>query len=558
MQIIQQRYAVVPIDSVQPHPRNVRRGDLEQIAKSQAENGFFGACLVQESSGHICIGNHRWRAWKSLGMTEIAVLYAEISDRQARKFLLADNATSDAATYDLQGLAKELQELQDDDDLQGSGYDDSDVTALLQQVAADEAATRGRNGDDEGTGARGPGLADRFLVPPFTVLDARQGYWQDRKRQWIALGIKGELGREAPDAQTQAAPVGAGGLSEQLAPRARAGRGEAFDVAGRTDAQSAVGNWQHNAPNDTAGRGARAPRPGGKGATAPAAPFGTPYGGGDAWRSSAKPPGAAFRPPEGEYEYPVDQLQKASGTSIFDPVLCELVYRWFCPPRGHVLDPFAGEGTKGIVAAWLDRRYTAVELRAEQIAANDKQWREIAKRRPDSVAPQWIKGDSAKIGQLLPEAPAAYDLVFTSPPYYDLEIYSQSEKDGSAFETYEKFIEWYREIFRQCVARLADDRFLVVKIGDVRDRKSGAYRNFLGDNIRCFLDLGLSYWNEAVLITAVGSMPVRAKRPFEGSRKLCRGHQNVLVFVKGNAERAAAAIGTVEVPGELVEPEAAE
>ncbi len=38
-------------------------------------------------------------------------------------------------------------------------------------------------------------LADRFGVPPFSVLDARQGYWQARKRQWLKLGIKSELGR---------------------------------------------------------------------------------------------------------------------------------------------------------------------------------------------------------------------------------------------------------------------------------------------------------------------------------------------------------------------------
>jgi hypothetical protein len=38
-------------------------------------------------------------------------------------------------------------------------------------------------------------LAERFLVPPFSVLDARQGYWQARKSAWIALGIQSELGR---------------------------------------------------------------------------------------------------------------------------------------------------------------------------------------------------------------------------------------------------------------------------------------------------------------------------------------------------------------------------
>lgn len=42
-------------------------------------------------------------------------------------------------------------------------------------------------------------LTERFIVPPFTVLDTRQGYWQDRKRAWIALGIKSELGRGGGD-----------------------------------------------------------------------------------------------------------------------------------------------------------------------------------------------------------------------------------------------------------------------------------------------------------------------------------------------------------------------
>jgi hypothetical protein len=38
-------------------------------------------------------------------------------------------------------------------------------------------------------------LSDRFLIPPFSVLNAREGWWQERKRFWLSLGIKSELGR---------------------------------------------------------------------------------------------------------------------------------------------------------------------------------------------------------------------------------------------------------------------------------------------------------------------------------------------------------------------------
>ena len=38
-------------------------------------------------------------------------------------------------------------------------------------------------------------LGDEFIVPPFSVLNAREGWWQERKRKWLALGIQSELGR---------------------------------------------------------------------------------------------------------------------------------------------------------------------------------------------------------------------------------------------------------------------------------------------------------------------------------------------------------------------------
>lgn len=36
-------------------------------------------------------------------------------------------------------------------------------------------------------------LNARYIVPPFSVLDTKQGYWQNRKRQWLKLGIKSDL-----------------------------------------------------------------------------------------------------------------------------------------------------------------------------------------------------------------------------------------------------------------------------------------------------------------------------------------------------------------------------
>jgi len=42
--------------------------------------------------------------------------------------------------------------------------------------------------------ASGP-VAELFTLPPFTILDARSGEWQERKRAWLAMGIRSEVGR---------------------------------------------------------------------------------------------------------------------------------------------------------------------------------------------------------------------------------------------------------------------------------------------------------------------------------------------------------------------------
>ncbi len=231
----------------------------------------------------------------------------------------------------------------------------------------------------------------------------------------------------------------------------------------------------------------------------------------------------------------------ASGTSIFDPVLCELVYRWFCPLGGLVLDPFAGGSVRGIVAAKLGRGYIGHELSARQVAANRQQADDICGG--DAIVPAWIVGDSRNIDKTCADVDA--DFVFSCPPYADLEVYSDDPADLSTL-AYDDFRDAYFEIVAKACVRLKPDRFACFVVGEVRDRR-GNYYNFVGDTVEAFKAAGLSYYNEAILITAVGSLPIRAGRQFTSGRKLGKTHQNVLVFVKGDGKRAAQACGVVDV-----------
>jgi len=239
------------------------------------------------------------------------------------------------------------------------------------------------------------------------------------------------------------------------------------------------------------------------------------------------------------------QETDTSGTSIFDPVLCEIAYRWFCPPGGIVLDPFAGGSVRGIVAAMLGREYVGIELRSEQVKANEGQRSIICSDAPIT----WLCGDSTDLATLYPKGDV--DFIFTCPPYADLEVYSDDPRDLSAMK-YGDFVEAYRKIISLSCDRLKEDRFAMIIVGDIRDKK-GIYRNFPGDTIDAFQSAGLKLYNEAILVTAVGSLPIRAGGQFRATRKLGKTHQNVYVFVKGNPKKATKAIGPVACGDAAVE-----
>lgn len=231
-----------------------------------------------------------------------------------------------------------------------------------------------------------------------------------------------------------------------------------------------------------------------------------------------------------------------TGTSVFDPVLTELCYAWFSRPGDTVIDPFAGGSVRGVVASVMGRSYTGVELRAEQVAANVEQGKALC-----SEQPVWVTGDSARLDELV-EADG-FDFMLTCPPYADLEVYSDDPADISNMP-WERFLEAYEAILSKAAAKLADDRFAVVVIGDVRDKR-GFYRNLPGITTEIMGRAGAGYYNEAVLVTPAGSLPIRAGKQFKASRKLGKTHQNVLVYCKGDPRRAAGRLGDVLLPDDL-------
>ncbi len=280
-------------------------------------------------------------------------------------------------------------------------------------------------------------LRDKFMEPPFSVLDTRTSSWQNRKKLWIGKGLKSEVGRK--ENLTHVMPM------------------KSYDAENMAE----------------------------------------------------------------EYY----EKGKETGTSVFDPSLTELMYKWFCPENGAILDPFAGGSVRGVVANYLGYKYSGIELRQEQVDSNREQALNIL---PIENQPQWYCGDSEKL--LDDKWNLKFDFLFSCPPYANLEVYSDLPDDLSNMD-YKDFLTKYCSIIKKSLELLKSNSYACFVVGDVRD-KQGYYLDFISDTKKAFINSGAKLYNEAILLNSVGTASMRANRIFSAGQKLVKIHQNVLIFKK--------------------------
>ena len=749
------------LKSLKSDHKNARKRTDKSASLIKESLERFGAArsIVIDEDNRILAGNGTVEGAKSAGIKNVRVIETDgqeiiavkrtgLSEEEKVGLALADNRTADLAEWDL----LMLQQLADEQDI-SPWFEQDDLNELLG--TEDEFSAKRPQGDPRK-------LSDLFGVVPFSVLNAREGWWQERKRSWIALGIQSDLGRE-------------GNLLKMS------------DTVLQPD--EALRNLKKTLESKNIGSQSNS--------------------------IQAAIPGYYTKKNAGMTDEEIVQefLEKgssiASGTSIFDPVLAELAYNWFSPADGVIIDPFAGGSVRGIVASKLGRKYYGVDLRKEQVEANQEQAKLICQEQKDCfqlqvskydeltpveehggylvkrddlfsvgginggkvrtcwnlaqgakglvtagsrespqvnivahiakalnipcrvhtpegevspevdqavklgaelfqhpfgvnnvikkrakddaletgfkeipfgmeckeaviatknqvanippetkrivipvgsgmslcgllhglkeknlnipvlgvrvgadplkrlnqyapkgwesmvelvdsgidyhdhaselklgdltldpvyeakclpflkkgdllwvvgirktsipsqvVSPIWHAGDSRDIHEILADKKA--NMIFSCPPYADLEVYSDDPKDISN-QSYEDFLSSYREIIVKACTLLEDDSFACFVVGEVRDKK-GVYRNFVADTIQAFIDAGLDYYNEAILITPIGTLAIRSGRTFAATRKLGKTHQNVLVFVKGDPRKATQKCG----PCEFKDPETLE
>ena len=412
---------------VRVDPNNYRQHpdkNKRLIKRSLRENGA-GRSIVVDNTGASIGGSGVLEQAEALGLKQrivetdgselVVVVRKDIApdDPRRKQLALADNATTDQSVWDIEALAANF----NTEELASWDIELPQVDGVASDLAGSaKDAARAK-------------LADKFLVPPFSVLDTRKGEWANRKRAWNALmGDDGES------------------------------REEKLGIGSITDAQDKYGK-------------------------------------------------VGF-----------------TTVSILDAVLAEIICMWFTPSgRCRICDPFAGDSVFGFVSSYLGHQFTGIELRQEQAELNASRVRGMEAR--------YICDDGQNIAKHL--EPESQDLVFSCPPYFDLEHYSDLPNDASNQKEYGGFLQILDNALTGAVACLKNNRFAVVVMSNVRGGKDGAYYDICSDITRIMQRNGLMLYNEIILLNLCGTAQIRAAHQMR-NRKVVRIHQEVLVYYKGD------------------------
>jgi DNA modification methylase len=294
-------------------------------------------------------------------------------------------------------------------------------------------------------------LSEKFIVPPFSILDTRQGYWQERKRFWREL-------------------INDNGESR-------------FESMG-------------------------------------------------------------YFNPEYKEKNNLQTGFKSIGQSVslLDPVLSEIINNWFGLPNSKTFDCFAGDSVFGYVSSYLGNQFTGIELRKEQADLNNK--------RIKGFNSKYICDDGQNVLKHIEKN--SQDLLFSCPPYFNLEVYSDLKNDASNQKEYRDFLKILENAFTDSIKCLKENRFAVIVVGDIRDKK-GAYRRFVDDIKDIFKINNTILYNSLILIEQIGTKAMTVNKSMD-NRKIGKCHQNVLVFFKGDPKKIKEIYPKIEYASEDLEP----
>ena len=165
---------------------------MSLLEKSISEYGL-GRSILVDKNNKIIAGNGVSETAGNLGLEDIIIVPTDgtklvvvkredidLDSKEGRSLALSDNAV---ANVNLEWDEDNVKDISEEWNIDSKDWGvDIEKEFNLTDVENNIKAKK---------------LSDRFIIPPFSVLDTKQVIWQQRKNYWMSSGIKSEVGRNA-------------------------------------------------------------------------------------------------------------------------------------------------------------------------------------------------------------------------------------------------------------------------------------------------------------------------------------------------------------------------
>ncbi len=248
-------------------------------------------------------------------------------------------------------------------------------------------------------------------------------------------------------------------------------------------------------------------------------------------------PTSVYRPPSGSEwdeligdELDVANTDKGIGVgdsqkfSTFNPNMAEVIVRYWSNPGDRVVDPFSGRSTRAVVTCALGRHYEGYEV-VQETADRTRERAQLFAQEHGVTATVHLADGVCMANTMDSSA----DLVFTCPPYQQVERYKSVPGQLSDIKDYTLFENTICLAATHIYRVLKPGRFAVWVVADWR--RDGKLVLFHKDSIDAFEHAGF-VTHDIIIMENISPYTSKLAATAAARRFTAKTHEYVLVFRK--------------------------
>lgn len=184
-----------------------------------------------------------------------------------------------------------------------------------------------------------------------------------------------------------------------------------------------------------------------------------------------------------------------SGLSTFPPDLVRRSVLFYSKENDTVLDPFAGHNSRMQMTHYLNRNYIGYDVSHKFMEFNRSVAEKILKNNVFSGSNTITLKENSS--ENIDEPDNSVDFIFTSPPYYKVEYYTDEPEQLYFCKDYDTFLEKMQLIVNQCYRVLKPNCYIAFNVNDFR--MNSQFYPYHCDIAKAFTNANFKLWDIVIV-----------------------------------------------------------